>query len=231
MSEHAYTAGVMPLGQRVERTGRPGAEGALFLAVLCLTGLAVIWAMAELMPAVQVRDAAALRDFTLLGGPHVNMLADFLLRLLDPPLFIVWGSALVLLAFARRRPRTALAVALVMGLAPLASEALKPLLAHPHVPVGSIYIAPASWPSGHATAAAALALCALLVAPSRLRSAVAALGALFAVAVGCALLVRAWHMPSDVVGGYLMGALWASLALAGLRGAERRWPSVPSRWP
>jgi membrane-associated phospholipid phosphatase len=229
MSEHAYTAGAMPRGRAVERRGRSGAAGALLLAGLCLAGLGLVWAMAELMPAVQVRDAVALRDFTLLSGPHVNMLADFLLRLLDPPLFTVWGAALVLYALARKRPRVALAVALVMGLAPLASELLKPLLAHPHVRVGSIYISPASWPSGHSTAAAALVLCALLVTPARLRPAVGALGAMFAAAVGCALLIRAWHMPSDVVGGYLMGALWMSLAVAGLRGAERRWPSAPPR--
>jgi membrane-associated phospholipid phosphatase len=193
-----------------------------------MSGLALIWVVAELLPAAQVRDAVALRDFTLLGGPHVNALADLLLRLLDPLLFTVWALALVILALARRRPRVALAVALVMGLAPLASETLKPLLAHPHIPAGSIYVAPASWPSGHATAAAALVLCALLVAPARLRPAVGTLGAAFAAAVGCALLIRAWHMPSDVAGGYLMAALWMSLAVAGLRAAERRWPSVPS---
>ena len=203
--------------------------GALFLAGLCLVALALVWVAAERMPFVQARDAVALRDFTLIGGPHVNALADFLLQLLDPLLFTIWGAALVLFALARRRPRVALAVALVMGLAPLASEILKPLLAHPHWSVGAIYVAPASWPSGHSTAAAALVLCALLVVPARLRPAVGALGVAFAAAVGCALLIRAWHMPSDVLGGYLMGALWMSLAVAGLRVAERRWPSAGAR--
>jgi membrane-associated phospholipid phosphatase len=60
-------------------------------------------------------------------------------------------------------------------------------------------------------------LCALLVLPARLRPPAAALGALFAAAVGCSLLILAWHLPSDVVGGYLVAALWASLAVAGLR--------------
>ncbi len=35
-------------------------------------------------------------------------------------------------------------------------------------------------------------------------------------AVGVALLILAWHMPSDVLGGYLLGALWIALAVAGL---------------
>ncbi len=109
-----------------------------------------------------------------------------------------------------------------MGLAPLTTETLKPLLAHPHAQIAYTYIDPASWPSGHATAAAALVLCAVLVAPMWLRPAVAALGGVFAVAVGCSLLILAWHMPSDVLGGYLVASLWMALAVAGLRAADRR---------
>jgi membrane-associated phospholipid phosphatase len=111
----------------------------------------------------------------------------------------------------------ALAVAVVMGLAPLTSELLKPLLAHPHVWIPWTDVSEASWPSGHATAAAALALCATLVCTPRRRPLVAALGASYAAAVGCSLLILAWHMPSDVIGGYLVATLWASLAVAGLR--------------
>jgi membrane-associated phospholipid phosphatase len=33
-------------------------------------------------------------------------------------------------------------------------------------------------------------------------------------------------MPSDVLGGYLMATLWAALAVAALRFAERRWPAA-----
>src|SRR5947208_963361 len=56
------------------------------------------------------------------------------------------------------------------------------------------------------------------------RPLVAALGLLFSAAVGFALLVQAWHMPSDVIGGYLFAGLCMALAVAGLRAAERRWP-------
>lgn len=225
MPGHAYTAGVMPRAQPVGRPRRPGAGSALLLAALCAAALALVWAVAELLPAAQVKDSVALHDFTLLGGPHIGAAARFLLHLLEPLLFTIWGVALVLFALARRRPRVALAVAAVMALAPLSSELLKPLLAHPHVQIGVTSIGSASWPSGHSTAAAALALSATLVAPPRMRLAVAALGAAFMVAVGAALLIRAWHLPSDVLGGYLMGALWMALAVAGLRASERRWPS------
>jgi membrane-associated phospholipid phosphatase len=116
------------------------------------------------------------------------------------------------------------AVAIVMAFAPLSAETLKPLLAHPHAAAGAVRIGAASWPSGHATAALTVVLCAALVAPSRLRPLVGGLGGIFALAVGCALLILAWHMPSDVLGGYLLATLWMAVAVAALRSADRRWP-------
>jgi membrane-associated phospholipid phosphatase len=223
MSGHVYTAGAMPRRYAAGNSSRqPRAASALAVAGLCVVGLALTWIVAALVPAAHVRDAVALHDFTLLSRPHVDALANFLLALLDPALFTLWAVLLIALALVRGRPRVGLAVACVMGLAPLTAETLKPLLAHPHAQVGYTYVDPASWPSGHATAAVALVLCAVLVAPMWLRPAVAALGGVFAVAVGCSLLILAWHMPSDVLGGYLVASLWMALAVAGLRAADRR---------
>jgi membrane-associated phospholipid phosphatase len=204
---------------------RSGPARPLGLAGICLLALALIWVTAQLVPAAQFRDALALRDFTLLSRPHVDAAGNFLIHLLEPARYIIWGTVLVCVAIARGRPRLALAVAVVMGLAPLSADILKPLLAHPRMQVGAVHIGQASWPSGHSTAAAALALSAVLVAPRRLRPVVAAFGLAFAVAVGCALLILAWHMPSDVLGGYLLAGLWAALAVAAVRASERRWPS------
>jgi membrane-associated phospholipid phosphatase len=180
--------------------------------------------VAELVPGARVRDAALLQHFTALSGPHVDPLARRAIHLLDPLVVLFWGLALVLFALARRRGREALAVCVIFVAAPLSADFLKPLLAHSHPNAGPIHIGAASWPSGHATAAMALALCAALVAPRRLRPLVGAVGAAFAAAVGCALLIRAWHMPSDVLGGYLLAGLWAAVAVTCLRAAERRWP-------
>jgi len=222
MSGSASTTATLPTGVQAERSN---AAGPLGLAGLCLLALALIWAVAQLVPAAHLRDAVALRDFTLLSRPHVDAAGNFLVRLLEPTLFVLWGAALVAVALARSRPRVAVAVVGVLSLAPFTSETLKPLLAHPHAQVGAVHIGPASWPSGHSTAALALALCAVLVAPARLRPMVAAAGAAFALAVGVSLLILAWHMPSDVLGGYLVATLWAALAVAALRASERRWPS------
>jgi membrane-associated phospholipid phosphatase len=196
------------------------------LAGLCVVGLVLVWVIANLVPAAHWRDAIVLHDFTQLGvgRPLVIEVTSFLLHLLDPLQFILWGVALMAVALARERPRVALAVLAIMSLAPWTAEMLKPLVAHPHEQLYGNFIGAASWPSGHATAALALVLCAVLVAPSRMRPLVAALGAAYALAVGCSLLILAWHMPSDVLGGYLLASLWASIALAALRASERRWP-------
>ena len=224
MSSHPYSAHVLPGARPGERMPAPRAGGALRIAAACVLALALVWVVAELMPAGQVRDALLLRHVTLLSGPHVDEAARILLHLLSAPLMVIWGLALVAFAIARGRPREGLAVAFVLVLAPLGADTLKPLLAHPHLAAGGVRIGAASWPSGHSAAALALALCAVLVSSPRARPLVAALGLLFSAAVGFALLVQAWHMPSDVIGGYLFAGLCMALAVAGLRAAERRWP-------
>jgi membrane-associated phospholipid phosphatase len=221
----------MPARRLTGRSGGPSAVGALGVAALCLLGLAGVWVVAQLVPAAHLRDAIALHDFTLLNRPRVEDLGNFLIHLQEPLLYIIWGCALMATAYAKGRPRVALAVLAVMALAPLTAEVLKPLLAHPHAQVGAVFITPASWPSGHATAATALALSVVLVSPARMRPLVATLSLLYAAAVGCSLLILAWHMPSDVLGGYLVATLWMALAVAYLRFADRRWPSGPGVTP
>jgi membrane-associated phospholipid phosphatase len=200
---------------------RRAARLALLVAALCVVGLALTWVLAELVPITHVKDAVALYDFTRLNRPLVEAPANALLDLLYPPFYAAWGIVLVAVALRRRLPWVALAVAIVLPLAPFSAELLKPLLAHPHDQLGPRHIVNASWPSGHATAALALAWCALLVTPPARRRHVAMLGGAFALAVGGALLVLAWHMPSDVLGGYLLATFWAALAFAALRAAAR----------
>src|SRR4051794_27182450 len=201
----------------------------LALAGGLVLALAGVWALASLVPAIHYRDALTLNEFTALDTARSEPTLKFLLHLLDPSLFILWAIALVAVALAGDRPRSALAVAAVLTLAPFTAEQLKPLLAHQHDSVGYITINAASWPSGHATAAMALALCAVLVAPRRLRPVVALLGAAYVLAASVALLVLAWHMPSDVVGGILVASLWMALAVAALRASERAFPPGRAR--
>jgi membrane-associated phospholipid phosphatase len=214
-----------PVGTMSNSAATTTVERALGAALLCLLGLAGTWILAAMVPLTHTQDAVALRDFTELGRARIDVLGNDLLHLLSPMPFIVWGLGMVAVALRRRRPRVALAVVGVLSLAPLTAEILKPLLAYPHVQLSWQPVVAASWPSGHSTAAMSLVLCAVLVVPRWLRPAVAAVGALFAVVVGFALLVLAWHMPSDVFGGYLVAAFWMSVAIAALRFSEARWPA------
>jgi energy-coupling factor transport system substrate-specific component len=224
-SSAAVNRRLYPVGTMPSNTPNQPISWALRVAALCLLGMIGTWIVVVSIPAVRVHDASLLADLTRLDRPRLDGVGNRLLDLLNPFPFVIWGAALVAVAFVRRRPRVALAVALVLGLAPLTAELLKPLLAYPHVQAGWKLITAASWPSGHTTAATTLALCAVLVSPRVLRPSVAVLGVAFSLAVGVLLLVLAWHMPSDVLGGYLLATFWVSLAVAALGFCEQRWPS------
>jgi membrane-associated phospholipid phosphatase len=210
---------------------RPSPQPALWIAGLCLLGLGLTWVVAALVPIAHTKDAVALYDFTRLGRPRVDLFAERILHLLEPGLYAIWAVALVVLMLVRRHPRLALATAVVLPLAPLSAEVLKPLLAHPHAYAGLDDITAASWPSGHATAATTLALCAVLAVPYALRPLVAALGFCFVLGVSVSLLILAWHMPSDVLGGYLLAGLWVSVAVAIVRASERSRPNAAGQAP
>lgn len=201
-----------------------GARRALTLAGLSLLGLVVTWLLAALVPATHTRDAILLADFTRLNHSTVHALAKGLLWPLETPVYVVWCTALVVLALRRSGLRLSLVALVLLACAPISAELLKPLFAHEHAYAWGKPINAASWPSGHSTEAAILVWVAVMVAPARRRAVLALSGAVFVLCVGAALLIRAWHMPSDVLGGYLLATLWASLGVAVLarRGPVRR---------
>src|SRR3954454_8668706 len=192
----------------------------------CLYALLATGAVALLSSTAQAGDRAALGGFASLNHGRPAEAATWLTHLCDPPNYGVFGGLLVVVALVRRRPRTALVVPIVLVGAEVTTQVLKPLLATPRESEWlESHIAAASWPSGHATAALALALCAVLVAPARLRPIVALLGAGFAAAVAYAILVLAWHFPSDVLGGFLVATMWSLLAVSALVAWEQRRPT------
>ena len=222
MAERARPAAAVPVA-KLCGDPKSGATGPLLVAGACLVSLVLLWAFADLVPAAQAKDALILREFVGLGDPTVDWVARVMADLLEPELFILWAAVILYVALVRGRPSLALAAALVMALAPLTSELLKPLVAHPRG-TGTWTVPADSWPSGHSTAALTIALCAVLVAPAHLRARAAVVGALFAAAVGCSLLILARHMPSDVLGGYLVATFWMAVAVTALRRYDRAEP-------
>ena len=204
---------------------------ALIAALACLLALLAVGAAAFLTPIGRWVDAATLLGFVDLHSASIDRLANRVGRLVDPDPFLLAGLVLIGVALARRRPRTAAVVPLILLGANLTTQTLKPALADPRMSslLGDVHIRAASWPSGHATAAMSLALCAVLVSAPRARPFVAALGGAFAVAIGYSTLLLAWHFPSDVLAGFLVATLWTALGVAGLWAAARRWPERAGR--
>ena len=192
-------------------------------AALGVLGLGLTWGVAAHVPAARLSDAAALRGFIGLDRPIVDTLSNGVLDLINPVFCTLFGLAAMAVAVHRGRRRLALAIPVILIGAVVSAEILKPLLAVPHAFIAPGHQVPgSSWPSGHSTAAMTMTLCALLVAAPRWRPAVAAVGGVLTLAVGFATLTLAWHMPSDVIGGFLLAGLWVSAAVAVLSRAEAR---------
>lgn len=73
-----------------------------------------------------------------------------------------------------------------------------------------------SFPSGHATVAAAAALAVFLVSTPRWRPLSAVLGGAFAVLTGILALISQWHRPSDVVAGFMLVGVCGCLGAVAL---------------
>lgn len=203
----------------------------LALACACAAAFGALLAVSYGVGWARWADGAALQGFLGLNRPLVRPVADTLAHLADPLSYGLLGGALILVALARQRPRHALAVAVLLAATGLTTQLLKPLLAWPrhHDLLGFSQIKPEAFPSGHATAAMALALAAVLVSPLAFRAAAAALGGAFALAVSFSILILGWHFPSDVVGGFLVSTTWCLVLLACLRAAAARWPEHSGR--
>jgi membrane-associated phospholipid phosphatase len=196
----------------------------LLVAIGCALAMAVVALLALDSPGAHERDAAMLHGFVALDRPRVHGSVVVLAHLADPVPYLLVGLALVVVAVARGMVWRAGAVAALLVVTGASTQAVKHLLAQQRFEtwLGIHQVGAAAWPSGHSTAAMTLALCAVLVAPAALRPLVAVLGGAFAAGVGYAVLVLAWHFPSDVLGGFLMAGTWTALAVAALRVVERR---------
>lgn len=197
----------------------------------------VVWVLAFHTAAGARFDSALLDGFTGFRDSRLEPLAALAVALADPLPFAAMALAIAMVAVARRRARHAIVVVVVAVAATGTTELLKPLATVPR-PAEAPPFAPTvdGWPSGHMTAAMTLALCLVLVAPARLRPAAAAIGGLFAVAQGYAVLVLGWHYPSDVVGACAVATGWVALgvAVAGVAHERASTPlprARPVLWP
>lgn len=202
-------------------------------AAVAVVLLLITWFLAFHVSFFRHEDAKILSGFAGLHRPRSAPIASTIAQLCNPNPYVYLCAGVVLVALLRRRPGVALAIAIVIFGANTTTQVLKPMLAATREPIRGISpILAASWPSGHATAAMSLALCAVIAVPARVRPVVAALGAVFAVAVSYSFLTLTWHYPSDVFGGFLIATAWTLVGIAALLTVRaRRQIDVPVDLP
>jgi membrane-associated phospholipid phosphatase len=203
----------------------------LALACASVTGALVVWLAAFHVPGGRGLDGRAMQTFTGVASPPRQPSIHGIALLADPLPSAIAATAIVALALWRRRWLMAALVPAVLLAANVTTQLLKPALADPRfVDLDGVGVAyPGSWPSGHSTAAMSLALCLVLVAGPRWRPLAALAGAAYAVAVGYALVALGFHLPSDVLGGFLVAATFTLLGAAALAALEARLPASSPR--
>jgi membrane-associated phospholipid phosphatase len=192
----------------------------LAIALVALAAFFALYGVAVQTEVGQRADEAA-----LVGGEvapeRAQSGANRLLRFVSVGSLGAAVIALGALAWLWRRPWLILLPAAVVGISLLATELFKlVILSRPDLWPSSLE--GNSYPSGHTTIATSLGLSAVLIAPERLRGAVALAAALFAGGVGILVVTADWHRPSDPLGSYALCLAVAAGIVALLQTWERR---------
>jgi membrane-associated phospholipid phosphatase len=198
----------------------------------CVAFAVLVWALVFHTRDGRAADIAAFAGFAHLNSTPASPLADVVASLCNTGPFALFSAIIVLWALRSRGPRWALAAMVVLGASNVVTQVLKAVLAAPRMvaPLADgAGVEAASWPSGHSTAAMALALAAVLAAPPAARRLTAIAGGLFAIAVAYSVVLLGWHMPSDVLGGFAITGAVTGLVTAALGLAEDRWPAGAGR--
>jgi membrane-associated phospholipid phosphatase len=170
---------------------------------------------------VQRADLGLYEDVRLASGSVLHRLAEAIVAPFDPLPYLLVVIVIVLTALQVAGRAAALAAGVVLIGATATTQVLKPLLAEPRPRGSALFLPDNAWPSGHTTAAAALALALVLVTPPGRRRPVAIVAALGVVLVGAALVGLGSHYPSDVVGGLCVAGAWGAVAFGAVARAGR----------
>lgn len=214
-------------------TTRQSVRRLLLVAAVAGVGVGALYGIA-----VQTSLGQSLEDLVLWGRPGDPEAVDLAWRTLGTlNLAVAVAATAGLAGIAWLLGRPFLAAAVVAGIigANLTTQVLKEvILDRPNLVGTDAYAYGNSYPSGHVTLAASLALGALLVAPRRLRSIVAVAGAGYVSVVGISTLTAGWHRLADALGAILVALAWTGFVAAAVvatRGSMPRhsWQSGSGR--
>lgn len=206
-----------------------GVRGTRRLALLSLGAAA--GAAATYLITVGTRAGQLIGELILGGRPPALeqvTTAESVLGTLSRSSLAAGTVLIVAIALLQRRPRLAGAALIVVIGANVTTQLLKQVvLDRTDLLGGLFYPLPNSFPSGHATAVASIAVGLLLVIPPLLRAPVVVLSAVVVAVVGVSTLVTGWHRMADAVGGTFVATSWgagSAALLAWRRGVERVGP-------
>lgn len=216
-------------GEAVQRS-RVGL--AAWLCVLIAAYVGLLWLVYQLFVHTargHYVEAAALAGNTI-GEQRV---ADVVLQVLNVVSVASLAAATAVIGFialVRRRVVLAFAAVVLIAGANLTTQILKyGELSRPDLGFDPAPGTANSFPSGHTTVAASVAVALVLVLPPRLRGTAALLGSAYAAITGVATLSAGWHRPSDAVGAFLVVGGWAAGAALLLVLAQRSDARAASR--
>lgn len=199
----------------------------LFVAAIAFVAFGLIYALSVQTEIGQRWDNAALSASE--GVPEAARdQANDTLGIVSTGSLLLAGLGLGLILLLRGHKSLALIPLLTIGASMVATELFKlVILPRPQL-ITSPLIDFNSYPSGHTSVAASIALAAIIAAPPRLRS-LAALGG-FALSAGGGVLVTvaSWHRPSDALGSF---SLTLAVTAAVLAIAYAWKPQLAARLP
>lgn len=178
--------------------------------------LAAIW-LVMLLGGTGQYDQAVDRALYVGREPALVEFARVLTALGEPTMLIGASILCSLWLWSVGRGRLGLALLLVALLGRGLSELQKILVDRPRPTLEThlVMVKSASFPSGHAMSSMVfyLALAMALAGHSRWRNATLAAAVLLSLLIGTSRIMLGVHWPSDVVGGWAVGAAWVLLAL------------------
>jgi membrane-associated phospholipid phosphatase len=198
----------------------------LLAAFLCAASIVPLAVAAYSFDPAEMLDRHLLFDLRREVGFGHTFAAAFV-NLGDLAALLVMLAAVCAIGFGFGRRREVLVAVVLVAGANITTQVLKGVLEHARTKAferGWELPWPSSFPSGHTTAAASIAVALLLVVPAGYRLLAAGVGAALTAAVASSVVILGWHYPSDVLGALLVVGTWGLCAVAYLR--QRAMPEV-----